>query len=423
MTHSTPIGPLLQTVFEVRYYSYSHQILPWSLKPSFNASPSSKSSYYVWQGTSWLGKGSLTVLPRRYSCRMSRRCRMLIIPDAQKLNRLNVSLFTPSLLFSKVAFFLSPGEWTTTLLRALRVLTRCRSQASRAMDHSAILRGHHWRVHGRSLPPGVDVQTEAVAEVRFARLSSTRRMLIARYRILRSFAMAAAMFMNSNSLPIALMQSLVITVPGLKWGSDDSKDAMVGRALTYLVLYSTLGMVVSLSGTGYPAPPSLRLICRCAGVTACACYPRQIQRQLRMASSTRQTALYSIGKRQRSLLHLRSTGCWNIISTTTPTSRQPWLMERSIRASQWRTLTARTRTPSSSTHSQIRRGPVNRSSWRHHLHLSGRFRQQTRAMRMMTHLNSLPDDMFQSLRRAAGSLGCDGRAIGYGRSPTRLASS
>jgi len=52
------------------------------------------------------------------------------------------------------------------------------------------------------------------------------------------------MFMNSNSLPIALMQSLVITVPGLKWGADDNKDAMVGRALTYLVLYSTLGMVV-----------------------------------------------------------------------------------------------------------------------------------------------------------------------------------
>ena len=52
------------------------------------------------------------------------------------------------------------------------------------------------------------------------------------------------MFMNSNSLPIALMQSLVITVPGLKWGEDDNKNAMVGRALTYLVLYSTLGMIV-----------------------------------------------------------------------------------------------------------------------------------------------------------------------------------
>ena len=61
---------------------------------------------------------------------------------------------------------------------------------------------------------------------------------------IRAFAIAAAMFMNSNSLPIALMQSLVVTVPGLKWDEDDSTNAMVGRALTYLVLYSTLGMVV-----------------------------------------------------------------------------------------------------------------------------------------------------------------------------------
>lgn len=58
--------------------------------------------------------------------------------------------------------------------------------------------------------------------------------------------MAAAMFMNTNSLPIALMQSLVVTVPGMMWGDGDNKDAMVGRALTYLVLFSTLGMLVRL---------------------------------------------------------------------------------------------------------------------------------------------------------------------------------
>lgn len=57
--------------------------------------------------------------------------------------------------------------------------------------------------------------------------------------------MAAAMFMNSNSLPIALMQSLVVTVPALRWDSQDNVDAMLGRALTYLVMYSTLGMIVS----------------------------------------------------------------------------------------------------------------------------------------------------------------------------------
>ena len=63
----------------------------------------------------------------------------------------------------------------------------------------------------------------------------------------RSFAVAASMFMNSNSLPIALMQSLVVTVPSLRWDADDDKNSMLARALTYLVLYSTLGMVVRWS--------------------------------------------------------------------------------------------------------------------------------------------------------------------------------
>jgi predicted permease len=62
-----------------------------------------------------------------------------------------------------------------------------------------------------------------------------------------AFAICAAMFQNSNSLPIALVQSLVGVVPGLKWGKGDTKDAMLGRALTYMVLYSTLGMVLRWS--------------------------------------------------------------------------------------------------------------------------------------------------------------------------------
>jgi predicted permease len=90
----------------------------------------------------------------------------------------------------------------------------------------------------------------------------------------RSFAMCAAMFQNSNSLPIALIQvslfdsessmnadygvdslffsvpafvtqSLVVEVPGFRWGNQDTKDQMLGRALAYLVVYSTLGMMVS----------------------------------------------------------------------------------------------------------------------------------------------------------------------------------
>ncbi|KAH9177755.1 auxin efflux carrier [Lactarius sanguifluus] len=63
----------------------------------------------------------------------------------------------------------------------------------------------------------------------------------------RNFAMAAATFMNSNSLPVALLQSLAATVPGLRWGEDDTKDAIIGRALTYLLLCSTIGQFLRWS--------------------------------------------------------------------------------------------------------------------------------------------------------------------------------
>ncbi|KAI0739758.1 membrane transport protein-domain-containing protein [Daedaleopsis nitida] len=126
----------------------------------------------------------------------------------KKLNRLNVSLFTPSLLFSKVAFFLSPERlselWITPIFFVVTTL--------------------------------VSMATAYLPSI-----------LLGLKKSQRSFAIAASMFMNSNSLPIALMQSLVVTVPGLKWHDNDNKNAMVGRARTYLVLYSTLCMVVRWS--------------------------------------------------------------------------------------------------------------------------------------------------------------------------------
>ncbi|KAF7350761.1 hypothetical protein MSAN_01637200 [Mycena sanguinolenta] len=126
----------------------------------------------------------------------------------KQLNRLNISLFTPSLLFSKVAFFLSPEK-----LKELWIIPV-------------------FFVIVTSVSMGVSSLLGWVFRIK---------------RSQRNFAMAAAMFMNSNSLPIALMQSLVVTVPGLKWGKDDNQNAMVGRGLTYLVLYSTFGMVLRWS--------------------------------------------------------------------------------------------------------------------------------------------------------------------------------
>ncbi|KAG2023908.1 endoplasmic reticulum protein [Coprinopsis cinerea AmutBmut pab1-1] len=126
----------------------------------------------------------------------------------KQINKLNVSLFTPALLFSKVALYLTPEK-----LKQLYVIPI-------------------WFII-------VTATSMAVGSLLgwIFRLRSSQR----------SFVMAAAMFMNSNALPIALMQSLVVAVPDLKWGADDDKNIMLGRALTYLTMYSTLGMVVRYS--------------------------------------------------------------------------------------------------------------------------------------------------------------------------------
>ncbi|PPQ70792.1 hypothetical protein CVT24_001073 [Panaeolus cyanescens] len=126
----------------------------------------------------------------------------------KQINRLNVSLFTPALLFSKVAFFLTPEKLKELWVIPLWFIV---------VTGTSMVVGH---VSG---------------------------WLLGLRRSQRSFVMASAMFMNSNALPIALMQSLVVSVPDLAWGSDDNKNAMLGRALTYLTMYSTLGMIVRYS--------------------------------------------------------------------------------------------------------------------------------------------------------------------------------
>ncbi|KAL4072437.1 membrane transport protein-domain-containing protein [Scleroderma yunnanense] len=136
-------------------------------------------------------------------------CKGIADKRTQKaLNHINVYLFTPALLFSKVAFFL-----TLEKLRELWVIPLFFVFISALSGLVANLLARIWR-----LKPAQ-----------------------------RNFATAASMFMNSNSLPIALMQSLVATVHGLKWGNDDDKNAMFGRALTYLVVFSTLGMMLRWS--------------------------------------------------------------------------------------------------------------------------------------------------------------------------------
>ena len=125
------------------------------------------------------------------------------------INKVNVSLFTPALLFSKVAFALTPDKlaelWTIPVFFVL-----------------------------------VTAVSAAVAWGLAKLFRIKRRSHVA-------FAIACGCFANSNSLPIALMQSLVVGVDAMKWGAHDTKDQMLGRALSYLTLYSTLGIVLRWS--------------------------------------------------------------------------------------------------------------------------------------------------------------------------------
>ncbi|KAH9060599.1 auxin efflux carrier [Lactarius vividus] len=126
----------------------------------------------------------------------------------KQLNVINVNFFTPCLLFSKVAFFLSPAK-----LRELWIIPIFFLLVSGVSLVVAWFLGNVFRLRPSQ----------------------------------RNFAMAAATFMNSNSLPVALLQSLAVTVPGLRWGEDDTKDAIIGRALTYLLLCSTIGQFLRWS--------------------------------------------------------------------------------------------------------------------------------------------------------------------------------
>uniref|UniRef100_A0A0K3CW30 BY PROTMAP: gi/472584820/gb/EMS22395.1/ protein of auxin efflux carrier family [Rhodosporidium toruloides NP11] gi/647401045/emb/CDR46984.1/ RHTO0S13e04412g1_1 [Rhodosporidium toruloides] n=1 Tax=Rhodotorula toruloides TaxID=5286 RepID=A0A0K3CW30_RHOTO len=121
---------------------------------------------------------------------------------------LNTSLFTPCLLFNKVAFSLTPDK-----LAELYIIPIGFCLVSAFSAGVAYLLG---RVAG--LKKGQ-----------------------------RDFAIACATFQNSNSLPIALLQSLIGEKLPLAWGPHDTRDGMLGRGLTYLVLYSSLGIIVRWS--------------------------------------------------------------------------------------------------------------------------------------------------------------------------------
>lgn len=113
---STPIGPLLLTVFEARRPhapGYLEGLILCSQHSLY-----SKCSSSVSPGTFSLVRASSIVQRKRCAATLSSG-ELQLTPFFQQVNRLNVSLFTPSLLFSKVAFFLSPGVCSLSAFTSL----------------------------------------------------------------------------------------------------------------------------------------------------------------------------------------------------------------------------------------------------------------------------------------------------------------
>lgn len=132
---------------------------------------------------------------------------ILDVKVRRQMNRVNVGVFTPALMFGKVAFSLTPQ-----MLAQLWVI-----------------------------PVGYLVLSGLSASVAWGfgkcfGLSRTRRNL----------AIAGATFMNSNTLPIALMQTMSGSL-SLKWKADDTPGKALDRSFQYLVLCAVLGAVLRWS--------------------------------------------------------------------------------------------------------------------------------------------------------------------------------
>lgn len=135
----------------------------------------------------------------------------LLPPTAQRyISQLNVQVFTPCLIFTKLASSLS--------LKAL-------------VDISVI-----------------PVFFAFSTIVTFACSKITARMFGFNRRE-TNFVTAMGVFGNSNSLPVSLTMALAYTLPGLEWDNlpNDNRDDIASRGILYLLIFQQLGQVVRWS--------------------------------------------------------------------------------------------------------------------------------------------------------------------------------
>lgn len=145
-------------------------------------------------------------------------------------------------------FSLSPRSQHLALhalpaLQQSRLLAHAR-QARRTVHHPDRLLPRLGVLGGRCVPPRTGCGTEEGPEGLCKCVSLTSTLISCRLSaFLRTriadlsrtlFTVACATFQNSNSLPIALLQSLIGEKLPLAWGPHDTRDGMLGRGLTYL---------------------------------------------------------------------------------------------------------------------------------------------------------------------------------------------
>ncbi|CAN3371581.1 hypothetical protein DIURU_004021 [Diutina rugosa] len=135
----------------------------------------------------------------------------LLNKNAQKIiSQLNVDLFTPCLVFSKLAPSLSLSK----------------------MANLAVI-------------PVFFVVSTAISYV-CSRVSSA---VLGLNHPESDFVTAMAVFGNSNSLPVSLTMSLAYTLPDLLWDDlpNDTADGVASRGILYLLIFQQLGQVLRWS--------------------------------------------------------------------------------------------------------------------------------------------------------------------------------
>ncbi|KAK9354524.1 auxin efflux carrier [Lipomyces doorenjongii] len=133
----------------------------------------------------------------------------LLNPALQKhISQLNVMLFTPCLIFVKLASAITADKLVDlAIVPVLFVLTA-----------------------GVSYLAGVAIN-------RFQGFNRRES----------NFVIAMAVFANSNSLPVSLTIALAQTLPTLKWLPDDTAETIASRGILYLLIFQQLGQMLRWS--------------------------------------------------------------------------------------------------------------------------------------------------------------------------------